>query len=59
MRGIVNVVTAAVILAASASVSDAANDTLRCDTVKTAAVAKLFKDVIQCNRQFRRVLLHR
>ena len=51
MRGIINVVTVAAILATSASVSYAANDTFRCDTAKSAAVAKLFKDIIQCNHK--------
>jgi len=51
MRGIVKVVTAAAILAASAPVSHAASSASRCDTVKIGAVAKLFKDVIQCNHK--------
>ncbi len=51
MRGIVNVVTAAAILAASVSVTYGANDTLRCDKEKSAAVVKLFKDAIGCNHK--------
>lgn len=51
MRAIVEVVTAAAILAASAAVSHAASSTFRCDTVKIGAVARLFKDVIQCNHK--------
>jgi hypothetical protein len=51
MRRIVNVVTAAMILAASASFSYAANDALRCDRAKTKAVAKLFKDSLECNHK--------
>jgi hypothetical protein len=51
MRGIINVVTVAAILAASASMGYAANGAFRCDTAKSAAVAKLFKDIIQCNHK--------
>ncbi|HZR82044.1 MAG TPA: hypothetical protein VFD92_13185 [Candidatus Binatia bacterium] len=50
MRGIVTIVAVAVIAAASASVSYA-DDRLRCDTVKSAAVSRLFKDLIQCNHK--------
>lgn len=50
-RRIMNVVTVAAILAASASSSFAVNNTFRCDTAKTAAVSKLFKEVIQCRHK--------
>jgi hypothetical protein len=51
MRRIVDVLTAAMILVASASASHAANDAQRCDSAKTKAVAKMFKDSIQCNHR--------
>lgn len=51
MRGVVKLVTVAALLAASVAVSDAANETQRCDKAKTAAIARLFKDSIQCNHR--------
>lgn len=51
MRAIVKALTAAAILTASASTSYAASGAIKCDATKTAAVARLFKDWLQCDHR--------
>jgi len=51
MRGTIQILTAVVILLASGSASYAASDSVKCDSVKTLAAAKLFKGILACNHK--------
>lgn len=51
MRGIVSVVTVVLILIASASASEAVNNTVSCDKMKTAAAAKGFAEFLSCSHR--------